>query len=32
MGIQQHTAVPYMFSAGDNQGKFVVEEDRSGEL
>jgi hypothetical protein len=32
MGIQQHTAVPDKFSAGDSQGKFVVEEDRNGEL
>jgi hypothetical protein len=26
MGIQQHTAVPDKFSAGDNHGNFVVEE------
>jgi rRNA maturation protein Nop10 len=32
MGIQQHTAVPDKFSAEDNHGKFVVEEDRNGEL
>jgi hypothetical protein len=32
MGIQQHTAVPDEFSAGESQGKFMVEEDRSGEL
>jgi hypothetical protein len=32
MGIQQHTAVPDKFSAGDTNGKFVVEEDRNGEL
>jgi hypothetical protein len=32
MGIQQHTAFPDKFSAGDSQGKFVVEEDRSSEL
>jgi hypothetical protein len=30
MGMQQHTAVH--FSAGDSHGKFVVEEDRDGEL
>jgi hypothetical protein len=28
---KQHTAVPDKFSAGDSQGKFVVEEDRNGE-
>jgi ATP-dependent RNA circularization protein (DNA/RNA ligase family) len=32
VGLQQHTAVPDKFSAGDSQGKFVVEEDRNGEL
>jgi hypothetical protein len=32
MGIQQHTAVPDKVSTGDSQGKFVVEEDRNGEL
>jgi hypothetical protein len=32
MGIQQHTALPDKFSAGDNQGKYVVEEDCNGEL
>jgi hypothetical protein len=32
MGIQQHTAVPDKFSAGDGQRKFMVEEDRNGEL
>jgi hypothetical protein len=32
MGIQQHTSVLDTFSAGDSQGKFVVEEDRNGEL
>jgi rRNA maturation protein Nop10 len=32
MGIQQHIAVPDKFSAEDSQGKFVVEEDRNGEL
>jgi hypothetical protein len=32
MGIEQHTAIPDKFSAGDSQGKFVVEEDRNGEL
>jgi rRNA maturation protein Nop10 len=32
MGIQQHTAVPDKFSAGDSHGKFVVEEDCNGEL
>jgi hypothetical protein len=32
MGIQQHTAVPDKFSAGVCQGKFVVEEDRNGDL
>jgi hypothetical protein len=32
MGIQQHTAVPDKFSAGDSHRKFVVEEDHNGEL
>jgi hypothetical protein len=32
IGMQQHTAVPDEFSAEDSQGKFVVEEDRNGEL
>jgi hypothetical protein len=32
MEIQQHIAVPDKFSAGDSQGKFVVEEDRNSEL
>jgi hypothetical protein len=32
MVMQQHTAVPEKFSAGDSQGKFVVEEDRNSEL
>jgi hypothetical protein len=32
MGIQQQTAVPDKFSAGDSQGKFVVEENHNGEL
>jgi hypothetical protein len=32
MGIQEHTAVPDKFSAEGSQGKFVVEEDRKGEL
>jgi hypothetical protein len=32
IGIQQHTAVPDKFSAGDSQGKLVVEEDRDGQL
>jgi hypothetical protein len=32
MGMQQHTAVPDKFSAGDSQGKFVVEEDCNSEL
>jgi hypothetical protein len=32
MGIRQHTAVPDKFSAGDSQGKFVVEDDRKSEL
>jgi hypothetical protein len=32
MGIQQHTAVPDKFSAGDSQGKFVVVEYRKCEL
>jgi hypothetical protein len=30
MGIQQNTTVH--FSAGDSHGKFVMEEDRKGEL
>jgi hypothetical protein len=32
VGIKHHTAVPDKFSAGDSQGKFVVEEDRNSEL
>jgi hypothetical protein len=32
MEIQRHTAVPDKFSAGDSQGKFVVEQDRNSEL
>jgi hypothetical protein len=32
MGIQQHTAVPENFPAGDSQGNFVVEADRNSEL
>jgi hypothetical protein len=32
MEIQRHTAVPDKFSAGNRQGKFVVEEDRNSEL
>jgi hypothetical protein len=32
MGIQRHTAVPDNFSAGDSQGKFMVEEDRKSEM
>jgi hypothetical protein len=32
MGLQQHTAVPKKFSAGNSQGKCLAEEDRNGEL
>jgi hypothetical protein len=32
MGIQQHTAVPDKFSTEDSLDKFVVEEDRKGEM
>jgi hypothetical protein len=31
MGMRQHTAVPDKFSAGDSQGKSVVEEDRNSD-